>query len=263
MTTIDEPETNGTAPTAKTPRRKRARAATESVAPPPEIIEIKPISSQLILVPVIGTSPLIISKFSDKAKLQMLATQQNETVVREPRDPHREFEAAMYRFAAQDQGGAGWGIPAVSFKEATVGSARYYKGISMKEVRQYLFFRGVWSSIERKYLVRILPQEDLWANDPPIDPETGEVTEFPRNREDVVRLAGANHSADLRYRPEFIAWRANLFVTYVQSCISRNSVVNMINAGGMGVGVGEWRPERRGESGTYRVPDDADIKVIA
>jgi len=214
-------------------------------------------------VPVLGTSPLIVSKFSDKAKRQMLATQQNETVVREPRAPKKEFEAAMYRFAPQDQGGAGWGIPAVSFKESTVGSARYYKGISMKEVRQYLFFRGTWSSIEKQYLVRILPQDDLWANDPPIDPETEEVYEFPRMREDVVRLAGASHSADLRYRPEFIGWRANLFVTYVQSCISRNSVVNMINAGGMGVGVGEWRPERRGEFGTYRVPDDADIKIIA
>jgi len=214
------------------------------------------------MVPVTGTSPLIISKFSDKAKRTMLGAQQGETQVRERRDPDREFRDAMYRFADKDQGGAGYGIPAVSFKEATVGSARYYKGISMKEVRQFMFFRGVWSSIEQQYLVRILPQDDLWANDPPTNPETGEIHSFPRQREDVVRLAGASRSADLRYRPEFIGWRANLFVTYVQSCISRNSVINMINAGGMGVGVGEWRPERRGEFGTYVVPDNVDIKVI-
>jgi len=214
------------------------------------------------MVPVIGTSPLIISKFSEKAKRTMLGAQQGETQVREKRDPIREFNDAMYRFADSDKAGSGFGIPAVSFKEATVGAARYYKGISMKEVRQYMFFRGTWSSIEKQYLIPILPQDDLWANDPPIDTETGEIYPFPRIREDVVRLAGASRSADLRYRPEFIGWRVNLFVTYVQSCISRNSVLNMINAGGMGVGVGEWRPERRGEFGTYTVPDNADIKVI-
>jgi hypothetical protein len=32
-------------------------------------------------------------------------------------------------------------------------------------------------------------------------------------------------------------------------------------AGGMGIGVGEWRPEKRGEFGTYAVDVSKEIEV--
>jgi hypothetical protein len=32
-----------------------------------------------------------------------------------------------------------------------------------------------------------------------------------------------------------------------------DDIINVINAGGAGVGVGEWRPERDGIFGTYHV----------
>jgi hypothetical protein len=68
---------------------------------------------------------------------------------------------------------------------------------------------------------------------------------------------------DLRYRAEFREWSAVLRVTLVSSALSRDSVLSLVDAGGLGVGVGEWRPERRGENGTYGLDPDRDVEVIS
>ena len=80
-------------------------------------------------------------------------------------------------------------------------------------------------------------------------------------REDVVRVNRGG--SDLRYQPEFLEWSCALIVTYVTSALTRNSVVSLINAGGMGVGVGEWRPEKGGDFGTYAVDVTKDVEVIS
>lgn len=84
----------------------------------------------------------------------------------------------------------------------------------------------------------------------------------PRMREDVVRLGGPSRSADLRYRPEFPEWRTALEVTYVKSSLTRESLLSLVDAGGMGIGIGEWRPEKRGEFGTYQVDASREVEVL-
>lgn len=81
-------------------------------------------------------------------------------------------------------------------------------------------------------------------------------------REDVVRLGGPSRSADLRYRPEFPEWRTALEVTYVKSSLTRESLLSLVDAGGMGIGIGEWRPEKRGEFGTYQVDASREVEVL-
>lgn len=202
---------------------------------PAGTVEISRIGTENILVPITGTSPLIVHNFSAKAKMQMLDSQQGRKTPKQVRDPQAEYEAAFYRMAE------GYGFPVTAFKAATVGAARFYgKDVNMTSLRQCLFMRGEYSGADPQALVRIVGE--------------------PKMREDVVRLGGPSRSADLRYRPEFTEWTAVLNLTYVTSSLSRNSVLSLIDAGGMGIGVGEWRPERRGEFGTYQV--DGDIVVI-
>lgn len=163
--------------------------------------------------------------------------QQGRKTPKQVRDPQAEYEAAFYRLPD------GYGFPVTAFKAATVGAARFYgKDVNMTSLRQFLFMHGEYSDADPQALVRI----------------TGE----PKMREDIVRLGGPSRSADLRYRPEFREWTATLRVTFVTSSLSRQSVLSLIDAGGMGIGVGEWRPEKRGEFGTYRVATDKDIEVV-
>lgn len=201
-------------------------------------IEISEIATETISVPIIGTMPLIVHNFSEKSKRQMLDAQQGRKTPKQTRDPQAEYEAAFYR--TED----GYGFPVTAFKAATVGAARFYgKDINMTQLRQFLFMHG-----------------QISANDPQaLVPITGE----PHMREDVVRLGGASRSADLRYRPEFPEWSTVLKVTYVTSSLSRASVLSLIDAGGLGIGIGEWRPEKRGEFGTYAIDQTKDVEVSA
>lgn len=207
-----------------------------------DVVRIDKIDAETMRVPIIGTSPLIVHNFSEKSRRQMLESQQGKKRVKEVRDPQSEYEAAFYRIAAED-GVDKYGFPVTAFKAATTGAARFYdKSITMTALRQFLFFRGVMTKADAQMLVEI----------------TGE----PEMREDVVRLGGPSRSADLRYRPMFPAWTCTLDVTYVKSSVDRNSVLSLIDAGGMGIGVGEWRPEKRGEFGTYQIDPNRKVEIV-
>jgi hypothetical protein len=201
-------------------------------------IQISRIGTETVRVPIIGTMPLIVHNFSDKSKRQMLDAQQGRKSPKVARDPEAEYEAAFYR--TKD----GYGFPVTAFKAATVGAARFYgKDVQMTSLRQFIFMRGEISEKDPQALV--------------------EIVGTPRMREDVVRLGGPSRSADLRYRPEFSEWSTVLEITYVVSSLSRDSVLSLIDAGGLGIGVGEWRPEKRGEFGTYAIDMSKETEVIA
>ena len=77
-------------------------------------------------------------------------------------------------------------------------------------------------------------------------------------REDMVRVGMG--TADIRYRPEFPKWRAEMTLRYNADAISLDQIVNIFNLAGFGVGVGEWRPERDGQFGMFHVATDAELK---
>jgi hypothetical protein len=197
-------------------------------------IEITQIGTETLLVPIVGTSPLIMHRFSEKAKRQMLDNMQGRKSPKQAKDPDAEYEAAFYRL-----GNDGYGFPALAFKAATVGGARFYSGVTMTALKQFLFIHGDEGD-DGRALVRI----------------EGE----PIMREDVVTV-GRNGS-DLRYRPQFSRWHTTLQVRYVTSALTQGSVLSLINAGGMGVGVGEWRPEKDGDFGTYQVDPARQVEII-
>jgi hypothetical protein len=198
-------------------------------------IAISEIAVERLEVPIIGTSPLVVHRFSEKAKRIMLDAMQGRKSPKENKDPQAEYEAAFYRFHD-----GGYGFPVVGFKAATVDASRFYgKDVTKVGLRQFVFLRGE-VGVDGQQLARI----------------TGE----PRIREDVVRVGRGG--ADLRYRPEFPEWSTTLTVLYVTSALTRDSVLSLIDAAGMGVGVGEWRPEKNGDFGTYQIDQARGVEVV-
>lgn len=208
-------------------------------------VQIDRIAARTMIVPIIGTTPLVVHRFSEKAKRKMLDSMQGKKDPKEIRDPDAEFQAAAYRLSD-----GRYGFPAVAFKSATVSAARFYpkNDVTMTGLRQFLFFAGEHGE-DGTQLVPILGEQEAANN--------GHSIEWPRMREDVVRIGRG--STDLRYRPEFWPWRAELRVTYITSALTQGSVLSLIDAGGMGVGVGEWRPERSGDLGMYQVDTERGV----
>lgn len=214
-------------------------ATSASTAP---AIILDRIPSETIIVPIIGTSPLVVHRFSEKAKREMLDRMQGRKKPKESRNPEEDFRLASYRL-----GKDGYGFPAIGLKAATVSAARFYPrgSVTMTGLRQFMFFHGEMGE-DNIGLCRI---ENPVSSSP-----------WPRMREDVVKLA--TNVSDLRYRPEFWPWSMKLKITYVSSALSRDSVLSLIDAGGLGVGIGEWRPERGGDLGTYRIDVDKEVEIV-
>lgn len=197
-------------------------------------IIIPSLSKTRMFVPLVGTAPLIMHKWSEKAKRQMLDAQQGRKKAKEIRDPDADYEASLYH-----TGGGGYGFPVIAFKAATIRGAKL-AGVKMTDARQMFFVHGDMSDDRTQELAPIIGE--------------------PRMREDMVRVG---MGTDLRYRGEFLEWKTVLSVEFYDAFISQESLLSLLNFGGESVGVGEWRPEKNGQNGTYRIDTDAEIRVEA
>lgn len=188
-------------------------------------IEIPKLNLATMQVLLVGDSPLICHAWSTKAKEMMLAKQMKKAKqAKEAKDPQKDFEESLYPLP----GGEGYGFPAVAFKAAMVGACRFVENIKMTEARGAFHILG-----------ELIPIDGI-----------------PTPREDMVRVGMG--TADIRYRGEFKSWKALVNISYNQSAISAEQIVNLLNVAGFGVGVGEWRPERDGSYGRFHVATEQE-----
>ena len=190
------------------------------------------------VIKLVGDTPLIMHKWSEKAKREMLEKQlkKAKSKAREAKDPVRDFIESLYwlegepeekteaGFVRAIQSGARFGFPATAFKAAAV-AAGYRTGVTKDKVSMNAAFH--------------------------IDGDMVEIHGTPQIREDMVRVGMG--TADIRYRGEFPTWYAVVTVRYNNGAISLEQLVNLFNLGGFSCGIGEWRPEKGGSCGMYHV----------
>lgn len=189
------------------------------------IIELPQLEIQTVKITVVGDSPLIMHKWSEKAKEMMLAKQMKKaTQGRVAKDPDQDFEDSIHRMANGQPG-----FPSIGFKAAAVTACTSIAGMTKVAARQAFHIAGD--------LVPILGSE-------------------PKKRQDMVRVGMG--TADIRYRAEFWPWYAPLEISYNRRALSIEQIMNLLNTAGFGVGVGEWRPERDGQYGRFHCATDED-----
>lgn len=197
-----------------------------------KIMEIPAIQLKRIIINVEGTAPLIVHAWSKKAKEEMLNKQMKKAGKgKEAKNPNRDFLESLYWLDEKNQliqpgkevtKKSRFGFPAIGFKACAVNAANDV-GL-MKTAMRRAFH------IDCEYVV---------------------IQGLPDMREDMVRLNG--QTADIRYRGEFKKWKASIPVIFNPTVISSEQIFNLFNLAGFGVGVGEWRPEKNGSYGTFRV----------
>lgn len=195
-------------------------------------IKLPPMNIQTIKVELVGDSPLICHRWSEKAKKAMLAKQMGEArAAKEKKDPMRDFWDSLYHLTpnppAEHREGQRYGFPAVAFKSAAVTACSSVEGITKVAARQ-AFHVG---AAEGGDLIEIIG--------------------VPEIREDMVRIGMG--VADIRYRASFRDWRATLYVKHNANLLTAAELVNLFNTAGFSVGIGEWRVERDGSFGMFHV----------
>ena len=200
-------------------------------------VQLTRVHREIAVVEIQGTSPLIVHRWSEKAKAMMLGAQQGKKVAKTIKDPNQDFEDSRYKF----NDGSGDGLPVAAFKRATVsgGGRMFGKSVKMTELRQTLFFVPDGYGTDGSQLVRLDSKP-------------------PTMREDMVRVGMG--TADIRYRATYEEWAATLRIQFVPSLIDLGSIVALIDAGGSN-GVGEWRPEKNGSFGTYEVTGESTEEI--
>lgn len=191
---------------------------------------LKPIQVDQFEIEIAGDD-LITHKWSEKALKEMLKNQQMTKeekklakMNRAPKNPKEEFEGARYRWEGKD-----W-FPSNGIKKAMV-SAGFALGIPRSIIQRCVFVVGDTRRdyVEIKYARIVM-------------------------REDAVRVGPFNkREADLRYRPEYQNWSALLRVKFRSDVISQDQVLTLLENAGFSIGIGEWRPEKSGQAGTFSV----------
>lgn len=211
--------------------------ATAKAPPETQQIELPRLQIQRCQITIVGDSPLIVHKWSDKAKKEMLDKQMKVAKQgRAAKVPEQDFLDSMY-FLNTDGTLAKtpsvssrpnlarclFGFPVVAFKAAAVDACTHITGITKVSARGSFHIDGEFAVIQG----------------------------VPHMREDMVRVGMG--TADIRYRGEFSQWRTQLTIRYNTNVISVEQIANLFNTAGFAVGIGEWRPQKDGSYGMFHV----------
>jgi hypothetical protein len=194
--------------------------ATPVVITPPDI--------RIIQLQIEGTSPLVINKFSAKAKEIMMATQMAGSTAKSRKNREaKDFEDLFN--GARHVSTEGWdGIHAASFRNAAISACRA-AGFVMTKAKLAIFVEpDGFDADDMTPLVRITQGEPQMVVSP------------CRNSTGVI---------DLRPRPTYFPWGAELKIKYDAGILTDSDVVNLIARVGMQVGIGEGRPDSKQSAG--------------
>ena len=208
---------------------------TTKAAQPETVVTITPPKFRTIVVPLVGMSPLVVCKFSTKARemikeKQAAGSQAKQGKKREAKDFDAVYQSA--RHIAED----GWdGIHAGAFRNAMIDACRLV-GFKMTMAKLGVFVEADGIDADEGIpLVKILGE--------------------PRRHEAMGRtMTGV---PDIRIRPMYWPWRMDLRIRFDEDMFSASDVTNLLARAGQQVGIGEGRPFSKNSAGmgwgTFRI----------
>jgi hypothetical protein len=173
-----------------------------------------------------GTADIIQNCFSQKAVEEMLRKHMGISVQREAKVPSECIERAIIRNVNNVIC-----APPTAVKKAMLSAASAIKGLKKTQLRTGLYVCG--GSLPLQY-------------------------ESMTPRMDMVRTSGMSRTPDVRFRPGFQNWKIRLVIEF-SDLFGVQTVVDLLNRAGS-VGIGEWRPEKDGTYGTFKVVRHIDDK---
>lgn len=211
-----------------------------NVAKKDTVIDIPVITKGRISFCVLGVSPLICNRMSEKVMRELLMPKGKKTSVEKAsslkHDPIEEFRASPYT-ARDGEGETHLKALAAWFKGAAKSAALDIPGANKTQIGRLVHVEG-----ERL---------DLYG--------------VPQILCAVTRSADINKTPDVRSRAILPEWACRITVNFQVPNLREQSVANLIAAAGVTQGIGDWRTGKgSGTYGEFRlVPnDDADFQRI-
>lgn len=189
---------------------------------------------------ILGTSPLIMNRMSQKVWHELLAPKGKKNAAEKAsslkHDPIKEFRDSPY-IIENKAAPSLLGILPTAFKGAMLTAALDMPGT------------------KRTQMGRLLTVD--WDMQP--------VYGIPKVFMSITRSADMNKTPDVRTRAILPEWACRLTVTFNKPILREQSVANLLAAAGMQSGVGDWRQEKgSGSFGAFKLVsnDDKDFLRI-
>ena len=206
-----------------------------------EPIEIVEINTGEIEIYVVGKTPLICNRLSEKARRELLLPKGRKNAAEKAstlkHDPLGEFRASPYTLK-EETAPTLIALPGSAFKSAGRDAALRMPGGNKTEMGQL-----------------------TWVTEWNVP-----IYGIPQIFSTIVRSADQNRTPDVRTRAILPEWCAVLHYTFVKPMLRETAVVNLLAAGGIICGVGDFRQQKgSGNFGQFRIvaADDADYRRIA
>lgn len=185
---------------------------------------------------VLGTTPLILNRMSQKAMHEILMPAGRKTAAEKKsnlkHDPIAEFRASPYMDTNEDAPTLLQHLSS-AFKGAIKSAALDLPGVSKSEIS-----RLTWVNGER---VNIYGIPQLFMS--------------------VTRSADINRTPDIRTRVIVPKWAAYISVSFVRPNLREQGVANLLASAGITQGVGDWRPGKgAGTYGQFELVDANDAR---
>lgn len=214
--------------------------AAKKNTPKDEIAEVLEVTQGKIDCYVVGTSPLILNRMSEKAKRELLMPRGRKTAVEKAtslkHNPIDEYRASVYRLSDPNADTL-LAVMSTAFKGALRNAALDLPGTKKSQVGRLTYIDGDYIGI---YGV-------------------------PQLYMAIVRSADVARTPDVRTRAIVPQWAAKFTVTFVRPLITGQAVANLLAAAGLTMGIGDGRPEKGAMSyGQFKLvaPTDAEFKAI-
>jgi hypothetical protein len=211
-----------------------AKAKSTSSTSPEQVTDILKVMTGAVDCHIVGTSPLILNRMSEKAKHELLLPHGRKSAVEKAttlkHNPIDEFRASPY-VLPEDDAPTYLAHLATSFKRAMSNAAKDMPGTNKSQIG-----RLTWVVGERVPLFGV-----------------------PKLLMSVVRSADMNRTPDIRSRAILPEWACVIRIAYVQPLIRTQAVANLLAAAGITQGTGDWRQEKgSGSYGQFRIADKDD-----
>jgi hypothetical protein len=198
---------------------------------PNETVQIIELRYDTIRVDLIGTSPLLQHRFSAKARRELLLPGRKKNraglAASLKHDPVNEFRECLYRNRDAATPSL-FHVPGGMFRQAIAAAALDMPGDARKTE-----------------ILRWIAIDDAQIN----------LFGVPKLHMAMVRSSGMTRTPDVRTRPCFERWACTLKISFPSGKITASGLVALLGGAGQLCGIGDWRPQKGGDFGRFRVVD--------
>ena len=179
-----------------------------------------------------GTRPLLSHRFGEAAEGELAATTRRVKVMVQQETPRSQAEKAAYRLPD----GRFW-VPGAAFARL------------MREAGSGIKIKGTRKSAKHGVPAAVTVMDDAVVL---LDPNTNEpLTNYEVDSRPVV--IPSTKGRIMRHRPRFDSWAAKVTIRVNDALMAEDFIFKLMADGGEQLGIGDFRPEKGGPFGTFRV----------